>query len=91
MKRVFALIDARWDDPDDRAEQRKDYAQESLIGIDNDDRLVRVAKAYMIMENDGRSGIRGIDSLDYDVWPKALREAILGRKIKAADSGNASW
>ena len=90
MKRVFALIDARWDDPDDRAEQRKDYAQESLIGIDNDDRLVRVAKAYMIMENDGRSGIRGIDSLDYDVWPKALREAILGRKIKAADSGNAS-
>ena len=57
MRCVFGIIEKKWDDPDDRAEQRKDYAQESLTGMDNDQRLVRVAKAYMIMENDGRSGI----------------------------------
>ena len=90
MKHVFAFIDEKWDDADDRAEQRKDYAQESLIGIDNDARLVRVAKAYMIMENDGRSGIRGIDSLDYEVWPKELREVVLGREVEAAEISTAS-
>ena len=79
MRQVFDFIESRWQDPDDRAEQRKDYAQEHLIGMDNDQRLVQVAKAYMIMENDGRGGIKGVDSLDYTVWPKELREAILGR------------
>jgi type I restriction enzyme M protein len=54
MRDVFRFIDSRWEDADDRAEQRKDYAQEKLIGMDNDTRLVRVAKAYMIMENHGR-------------------------------------
>src|SRR5260370_10571111 len=63
MREVFRFIDSRWDDADDRAEQRKDYAQEKLIGMDNDTRLVRVAKAYMIMENDGRSGIHNADPL----------------------------
>lgn len=85
MRRVFDMIEQRWDDPDDRAEQRKDYAQEKLIGVDNDPRLVRVAKAYMIMENDGRSGIYGIDSLDYSPWPKVLREAVLGRTIRTTE------
>jgi type I restriction enzyme M protein len=85
MRRVYEYINAKWDDADDRAEQRKDYAQEKLIGIDNDPRLVRVAKAYMIMENDGRSGIFGPDSLDYNAWERSLRERIVGRKLKAAD------
>jgi type I restriction enzyme M protein len=79
-------IDAKWDDPDDRAEQRKDYAQESLIGIDSDPRLVRVAKAYMIMENDGRSGIHPSDSLDYDSWKEALRKQILGRSFAMSEA-----
>lgn len=85
MRHVFAEIDAKWDDPDDRAEQRKDYAQECLIGVDSDQRLVRVAKAYMIMENDGRSGIHAADSLDYDSWSEALRRQILGRSFSAAE------
>ena len=42
------------------------------------------------MENDGRSGIRGIDSLDYEVWPKKLREVVLGREVKAAGISTAS-
>ncbi len=85
MRRVFDYIHQKWDDADDRAEQRKDYAQEKLIGIDNDPRLVKVAKAYMIMENDGRSGMYCVDALDYGAWEKSLRERVVGRKIKAGD------
>lgn len=81
MRAVNSFIDGRWEDPDDRAEQRKDYAQENLIGMDNDPRLIRVAKAYMIMENDGRGGLRSVDSLDYGAWDKSLKESILGREI----------
>ncbi|WP_457063021.1 N-6 DNA methylase [Mycobacteroides abscessus] len=81
MRKVFEDINSTWDDADDRAEQRKDYAQENLIGMDNDPRLVRVAKAYMIMENDGRSGVVAVDSLDYGAWPIATRQAVVGRPV----------
>ena len=84
MRSVFNFIDSRWDSADDRAEQRKDYAQTHLIGMDNDQRLVRVAKAYMIMENDGRSGVRAADSLDYGSWDKDLRSSVLGRTADLA-------
>jgi type I restriction enzyme M protein len=85
MRDVFDFIDGRWDDPDDRAEQRKDYAQQNLIGMDNDPRLIRVAKAYMIMENDGRSGVHGVDALDYQAWDRSLRGEILGRAMKPSE------
>jgi len=85
MRHVYAEIDKKWDDADDRAEQRKDYAQEYLIGMDSDHRLVRVAKAYMIMENDGRSGIHSADSLDYDSWREPLRKQILGRSFSSTE------
>ena len=81
MRKVFQSIEQRWDDADDRAEQRKDYAQEKVFCMDNDPRLVRVAKAYMIMENDGRSGVFLADSLDYDSWNQRLRGAIVGREL----------
>jgi type I restriction enzyme M protein len=69
MKRVNDWIDDRFGvDPDKAAEHRKDYAQEMLVGMDNDQRLVRIAKAYMIIENDGRSNIHFADSLDPTSW-----------------------
>lgn len=80
MRYVFNYIEKTWDDADDRAEQRKDYAQDKLVGMDNDPRLVKVAKAYMIMENDGRGGLFSVDSLDYNAWEKQLKEKITGRK-----------
>jgi type I restriction enzyme M protein len=86
MRHVFEYINTVWEDPDDRAEQRKDYAQDKLLGMDNDQRLVRVAKAYMIMENDGRGGIRSVDSLDYTAWDKDLKKAVLGRSTKPAEA-----
>ncbi len=85
MRAVFDYINSRWDDPDDRAEQRKDYAQDKLIGMDNDQRLVRVAKAYMIMENDGRGGIVSVDSLDYAAWPQDLKSRVAGRQLSSSD------
>jgi type I restriction enzyme M protein len=86
MRRIFRHIEETWDDSDDRAEQRKDYAQDKLVGMDNDSRLVKVAKAYMIMENDGRGGLFSVDSLDYNAWEKRLKERIVGRKsIKQND------
>lgn len=88
MRKVFKDIEGRWDDPDDRAEQRKDFAQEKLIGMDNDPRLIRVAKAYMIMENDGRSGVFCADSLDYNSWEKEVREKVVGRKLHPGEVKN---
>jgi type I restriction enzyme M protein len=85
MRKVNQEIDKKWDDADDRAEQRKDYAQGNLLGMDNDPRLVRIGKAYMIMENDGRGGLHQADSLDYDAWEPELRQAIVGRKLKKAE------
>ena len=85
MRAVFDFINERWDDADDRAEQRKDYAQEKLIGADNDQKLIQVSKAYMIMENDGRGGIHYVDSLDYGSWAREYKSAIVGRQLQAAD------
>jgi type I restriction enzyme M protein len=85
MRRVFDYIERVWDNADDRAEQRKDYAQERLVGIDNDPRLIKVAKAYMIMENDGRGGMFPVDALDYRIWEKSLRERVVGRRLRGSD------
>jgi type I restriction enzyme M protein len=77
MKYVNAWIDERYGvDPDKALEHRKDYAQEMLVGIDNDPRLVRIAKAYMIIENDGRSNIHFADSLDARSWDNEVKRKL---------------
>jgi type I restriction enzyme M protein len=77
MKHVNEWIDARFGvDPDRAAEHRKDYAQEMLVGLDNDQRLVRIAKAYMIIENDGRSNIHFADSLDPQSWDDEVTKKV---------------
>jgi type I restriction enzyme M protein len=86
MRSVFHYIEETWDNADDRAEQRKDYAQDKLVGMDSDARLVKVAKAYMIMENDGRGGLFSVDSLDYNAWEKRLKERVLGRNSSERSS-----
>jgi len=77
MKHVNRYIESKWGvNPDQAAEHRKDYAQEKLVGMDNDPRLVRVAKAYMIIENDGRSNIHQADSLDPKSWESELKKKL---------------
>ncbi len=76
MKHVNKGIDDKYSNPDQAAEHRKDYAQEYLIGSDNDPRLTRIAKAYMIVENDGRSNIHQADSLDPTSWDAEFRKKL---------------
>lgn len=77
MKHVNAKIDERFGiDPDKAAEHRKDYAQEMLVAMDNDPRLVRIAKAYMIIENDGRANVHFADSLDPRSWESEIRKKL---------------
>lgn len=77
MKHVNAKIDERFGiDPDKAAEHRKDYAQEMLVAMDNDPRLVRIAKAYMIIENDGRANVHFADSLDARSWETEIKKKL---------------
>ena len=52
------------------------YASNQLFGLDYDDRLVKVAKAYMTIAGDGSSNVRKVlDSLKpYDWDPSILRD-----------------
>lgn len=68
MDHVYNKINSFWDDMNEAADHRKDYAQEKVYGIDYDPNLVKVAKAYMLIWGDGRSNIRCFDSLDYNSW-----------------------
>ena len=64
--------------------QRSRYANSGLFGIDFDMKLVRVAKAMMIIAGDGRCNIYKVNSLDSREWKDrddALNEAIRDRKF----------
>ena len=50
-------------------EKRKfDYANSRLFGIDFDQRLVRVAKAMMLIAGDGKANVYRVNSLDSREW-----------------------
>jgi len=53
------------DQPKDR---KKDYAQRRLFAIDFDIRLVKVAKALMLIAGDGRTNVFHANSLDSRDW-----------------------
>lgn len=48
--------------------KRADYATAKLFGIDFDSRLVRVARAMMLIAGDGRSNVFRVSSLDSREW-----------------------
>lgn len=55
----------------------RDYASNRAYGLDYDQRLVRVAKAYMVIWGDGRSNVRQVqDSLRYFDWPGEIQADI---------------
>lgn len=68
MNHVYKSINEFWDKVDEAADHRKDFAQQKVYGIDYDPRLVKVAKAYMLIWGDGRANIKCFDSLDYNNW-----------------------
>ena len=62
---------------DEVMELVRDYASNRAYGLDYDQRLVRVAKAYMVIWGDGRSNIRQVqDSLRYFDWPGEISALI---------------
>lgn len=48
--------------------RRRDYAQRRLFGIDFDPRLVKVAKAMMLIVGDGKTNVYRANSLDPRGW-----------------------
>jgi type I restriction enzyme M protein len=50
------------------AKKKIDYATSRLFGIDFDPRLMRVAKAMMLMAGDGRTNIFRVNTLDPREW-----------------------
>ncbi|MFF0173182.1 N-6 DNA methylase [Micromonospora profundi] len=50
------------------AGKKRDYASSKLYGVDFDARLMRVARALMLISGDGRSNIFRISSLDPREW-----------------------
>jgi type I restriction enzyme M protein len=77
MDHVYKTINESWDKKDEAADHRKDYSQQNVWGVDYDDRLEKVAKAYMLIWGDGRSNVRCFDSLDYNSWDNENKRAFL--------------
>ena len=45
-----------------------------IYGLDYDDRLVKVCKAYMLIWGDGRSNIKCQDALDENKWHDSIKK-----------------
>lgn len=56
--------------------KRKEVAARNFSGIDKDDFLVKIAKAYMAIMGDGRGGIFCENSLDLGSWSEQARSRI---------------
>lgn len=64
--------------------KKSDYATKRLFGIDFDARLVKVARAMMLIAGDGRSNIYRVSALDSREWagrPDGLEAAIKDRQF----------
>ncbi|MBN1861630.1 MAG: N-6 DNA methylase [Candidatus Thermoplasmatota archaeon] len=57
MERVWKKLNHEWASDLDALAEKLTFAQNKVFGLDYDDRLVRVAKAYMAIWGDGRSHI----------------------------------
>jgi type I restriction enzyme M protein len=56
---------------------KSDYIGKNFYGIDIEQDLVRISKAYMAIVGDGRSGIFRADSLtDPQSWPDSMKEKL---------------
>lgn len=56
-----------------KAEEKKDYAMQYLFGIEKDDFLAKISKAYMAILGDGKSGIFIEDSLNIESWSEETK------------------
>jgi len=84
MKHVInkSLSRKEKEDPNLLARETKDYAEESIRGIDVSKKLARVAKMRMVLEDDGHTGIFQADSLDSFVKIKEQAQEMGTTKIE---------
>ena len=60
MERVWKKLDKEWASDLDALAEKLSFAQTKIFGTDYDDRLARVAKAYMAIWGDGRAHIYAV-------------------------------
>jgi type I restriction enzyme M protein len=68
MSHVFAQIERDRDNENEIIENKKDFANQCIFGIDYDHVIAKIAKAYMLIWGDGRSNIAVCDALNEDNW-----------------------
>lgn len=91
MDHVFKTIARERDDQNEILENQKDYASESVYGIDYDPLIAKVAKAYMLIWGDGRSNICIADGLSEKNWNEHSKDRLLvddeygNKKLKQFD------
>ena len=84
MEHVWRKIDSEWASPIDALAEKLLYAQTKVFGSDYDDRLARVAKAYMAIWGDGRSHIYSVPcSIKSYEWQGSVSEQIVDGSFDA--------
>lgn len=81
MKYVWTDIDKKTISESARFEDKKEYAMKNLYGIEKDDFLAKVSKAYMAILGDGRSNVYIEDSLSPEEWSHRAKGSIHDEKF----------
>jgi len=77
MERVWKKLNKEWASDLDALAEKLGFAQGKVFGVDYDDRLVRVAKAYMAIWGDGRAHIYSVPcSIKSYEWKGEVAERI---------------
>ncbi|MDR2336750.1 MAG: N-6 DNA methylase [Candidatus Nomurabacteria bacterium] len=82
MFHVWREIDGRPISDEAKNELKQTYATSHLIGMEKDSFLAKIAKAYMIIIGDGKSGIFAEDSLNESSWRSATKAEVLGKQFE---------
>lgn len=76
MNYVWEEIDKSQLELASKAEEKKEYAMSMLYGIEKDDFLAKISKAYMAVLGDGKAGIFIEDSLNKSQWSDSAKATI---------------
>ena len=85
MEHVFRKIEEERDDEEEIIENKKDYSNECVFGMEYDRLIAKVAKAYMLIWGDGRANIVVCDSLNQDRWPNEAKAKFIEGVGKTAE------
>lgn len=76
MNYVWEEIDSKRMEETAKAEEKKEYAMTQLFGIEKDDFLAKISKAYMAILGDGKAGIFIEDSLNKKYWSENAKAKV---------------